>query len=450
MLTEKILAYIIENKLFVSENSLLVAVSGGRDSVMLLDILVALGYQVGVAHCNFQLRGAESDEDEAFVRKLATQYQVPFFTTRFETTKYATEKGVSIQISARELRYAWFEKIMTEASYDFLVTAHHLNDNVETILHRWVRGTGIMGLQGIPQERKARKIVRPLLGIAQAEIAQYVQEKGMAWREDSSNAQDKYTRNLIRHQVVPVLQTINPNFEQTFLATLERIQGAAIFFQEGLETFKQQILEEKNKATYLQIAPLLAHSVGKVFLGEILQSYNFLYEKTHLIWQKMLENARGTLFLSASHSLVVDRAHLVIKSLSEMPTNSTRYELAYGQTCLQTPHFRLDIFISQNNHVEEQPKNIIEIDKDTLTFPLVMRKWKAGDFFLPLGMGGKKKKVSDFLNEQKVPRNLKADVWVLCAGETIVWVVGYRMAHPFRLTAQTKESLKLVFSILST
>lgn len=430
----KILAYITERQLFLPTDRLLVAVSGGRDSVALLDVLLGLGYQVGIAHCNFQLRGEESMGDEDFVRGLGKQYQVPCYVTRFETAKYAEEKNISIQLSARELRYAWFAEVLQREAYDYLITAHHLNDNLETVLHRLVRGTGIVGLQGIPAQYD--KIARPMLGVSQAEIAQYAQTHQLAWREDSSNAQDKYTRNFLRHNVVPLLKQLNPNLEETFAQTLERLQGYASHFQASAQALRAQVVRETQQATYLHIAPLLAQTAGKVFVAELLQPYQFHYEQVQRIWQKMQENAIGTLFFSPTHSLVIDRDHIVLKP--KHFESSQTYLLAHGQASLQTPHFTLSANWQASPDSPTDAQNIL-LDTDTLQFPLEVRRWRAGEFFRPLGMGGKKKKIADFLNDQKVPRNLKPDVWVLCSGEEIVWVMGFRMAHTFRLTEKTQS-----------
>ncbi len=450
MLIDTFLAYIAQNRLFTLENRILVAVSGGLDSIALLDMLHKAGFQTGIAHVNFQLRGAESEGDEAFVRALADCYQVPIFVTRFDTQGYAEAHTRSIQVSARELRYAWFADILANEGYDGLVTAHHANDNLETILHRWARGTGIMGLQGIPARATfgaGKWLARPLLGTAQADIKLYAMQNNLTWREDSSNAEDKYTRNLIRHQVVPVLQAINPNLEQTFQATLERVKGYAAHFEQSLAELKAKICTQKHQTLYIELAPLLREVAGKVFLAELLQPYQFMYEKVQLIWQKATENAIGTLFLSSTHSLVIDREALVLTALSALPAPAEKYALAYDTPCLPTPYFTLQVAYkpySAEAHILVQNANKAFLDVATLEFPLTVRLWEAGDFFYPLGMQGRKKKVSDFLNDQKVPRNLKSAVWVLCAGKDIVWVIGHRIAHPYRLTAHTTEVIEIV------
>jgi tRNA(Ile)-lysidine synthase len=291
-----------------------------------------------------------------------------------------------------------------------------------------------MGLQGIPAQYD--KITRPMLNIPQADIAYYAQTHQLAWREDSSNAQDKYTRNFLRHNIVPLLKQLNPNLEATFANTLERLQGYASHFQASTEALRAQVVQETPQATYLHIMPLLAQTAGKVFVAELLQPYQFQYEQVQHIWQKMQEKAIGTLFFSPTHSLVIDRETIVLKPKnSESPQT---YLLAQGQASLQTPHFTLSADWQASPDSPTDAQNIL-VDADTLQFPLVVRHWQAGEFFRPLGMAGKKKKIADFLNDQKVPRNLKPDVWVLCSGEEIVWVMGFRMAHAFRVTEKTQR-----------
>jgi len=435
----KIATYIAQNQLFQAQDKILIATSGGRDSVTLLDILTRLSYQVAIAHCNFQLRGEESVLDEQFTRALAKQYQVPCFVTRFETSQYAEKNNVSIQIAARTLRYDWFADLLEKEGYAVLATAHHLNDNIETILHRLARGTGITGLQGIPAQNK--RVVRPLLCVSQTAIAEYAQENGLTWREDSSNAQDKYTRNLIRHAVVPVLKRINPNLEQTFAHTLERLQGYALHFQESVEALRRKISTGTPQATYFALAPLLLLSAGKVFLAELLQPYHFNYQQVQLIWTKIQEKAIGVLFLSPSHSLSIDREAIVITPQNSLPTTGF-FDIQLAQTVVETPAFSLHLDWQASATLPTNTANIL-LDLATLTLPMTIRRWKAGDFFRPLGMQGSKKKISDFLNDQKIPRNLKPDVWVLCTGDEIVWVIGFRMAHPYRLTEKTTKVLHI-------
>jgi tRNA(Ile)-lysidine synthase len=436
--------FIYEKQLFLPTDRILVAVSGGCDSIVLFDVLRKLGFDIGIAHCNFQLRGEESEADELFVQTLAQQYKIPYFVTRFDTQNYAEQKNVSIQIAARELRYMWFEKVAQEENYTYIATAHHLNDTIETILHRLARGTGIVGLQGIPAQND--RIVRPLLAVAQAEIRKYALQNQLVWREDSSNAADKYTRNKIRHKIVPIFQELNPNFEHTFSHTLERLQGYARHFQASLEALKAQIFTQKNQISYIQILPLLQQEAGKIFLEEILQDFGFQYTQTCLIWEKMQSHAIGASFFSPTHNLVVDREALIFKPIEVLPENE-EFWLEQGQASLQTPYFTLELeettHLAYPNHHHQ-----VLLASETLQFPLHIRRWQAGDYFCPLGMQGRKKKVADFLNDQKVPRHLKNEVWVLVSGKDIIWVMGYRISHLYSLQENTQKALSLSMKTL--
>ncbi|KAA9327348.1 tRNA lysidine(34) synthetase TilS [Adhaeribacter soli] len=437
---DKISAFIKENELAAPGGKIIIAVSGGLDSVVLADVLHKLKYEIAIAHCNFGLRGEESEADELFVKKLAKKYEAPFYAEHFSTQAFADEHKLSIQMAARQLRYAWFEKLRQDLGYDFIATAHHQNDTLETILLNLTRGTGLAGLHGIPP--KNGHIIRPLLCMAKDDLYDYLVQNRLAWREDASNETTKYQRNLLRHEVVPVLKKINPNLEETIFQTTERIRGAEAIFERYLSDVKNRALKETDEAAYINVPELETSISLAVVLHELLKPYHFPFEKSKIIAEN-LHNSSGTQFDSPTHNLVIDREQLVItpKDLRHFAS----YEISETDTELQAENFILKINrVPAEGYKIPKGKNVAALDAGLLQFPLKLRPWQEGDWFVPLGMNGKKK-ISDLLIDQKVPLNLKAKVLVLTSGPSIAWLVGQRLDNRFKVTEKTEEVLEVWF-----
>ncbi|WP_181305806.1 tRNA lysidine(34) synthetase TilS [Rufibacter sp. XAAS-G3-1] len=435
---QKVLHYIDTHQLATSETRILAAVSGGLDSVVLADLLHRGKFPFAVLHCNFGLRGEESDADELFVRKLAKQYEAPFYSEQFQTQAFAQQEGISTQMAARTLRYQWFEQMRQQLGYDVIATAHHQSDALETVLLNLVRGTGLAGLHGILP--KSGNLIRPLLGLTKDDLYEWLVAKRLAWREDSSNESRKYNRNLVRHEVIPVLRKLNPNLEETFTHTLERLQGAEAVFLASFQEIKAKTQRQENGAIYLSIAPLQTSPAPEVLLHELLKPFQFSYSQAQEI-AAAWDGLSGKTFSSPTHVLVKDREDLVItaKPLEQfgsitVPQETT--ELQFG------PYLAKIARKPAEGYKVPRSKDVAALDADLVKFPLKLRPWKQGDWFIPLGMNGKKK-VSDLLIDRKIPANLKPDVWVLVSDASLTWVIGQQLDNRFKVTENTQEVLEI-------
>ena len=431
--------FIAEHGLFSLENDpVLVAVSGGLDSVVLLDVLHRLGVQVAVAHCHFGLRGEDADADEQFVRKLAKQYGLPYFAEFFRTKEYAEQEGISTQMAARFLRYRWFEQLRQVQQLACIATAHHQRDEAETMLLNLTHGTGLAGLHGI--QVKNGHVVRPLLGLGRDDLHEYLVARGLRWREDASNASPVYQRNRLRHEVLPVLRAINPNLDQTLHGTAERVGGAEEIVRRYVEETSAQARRDDAEVTYLNIATLQKTAATTLVLHELLRPFGFAWPVVKDV-VAAFGGEPGRRFDSPTHRLVKDREHLVItpRRLTQFGT----FQLAAGQTDLWADGLRLktELHEEAQHFLIPRSKSTAALDADKLKFPLTLRKWQEGDWFMPLGMKGKKL-LSDFLIDQKVPLNLKEDVRVLTSGDgKICWVVGWRVDDRFKVEEATERVL---------
>ena len=434
----KVLAYAEQHTLFSKTDKIIATVSGGIDSVVLCDILHKLKISFCVAHANFGLRAEESDADEIFVKKLAKKYEVPFYSEQFDTLEFARQEKISTQMAARTLRYNWFEQLRQQLGYDYVATAHHQNDAAETILLNLTKGTGIAGLHGIAAKKEY--LVRPLLCLSKDDIYEYVTENQLIWREDSSNESTKYQRNLIRHEVIPVLKKINPSLETTLNQTVEKIQGAEQIYLAYIQEIKEKACRNEAGVTYLNLVPLREAIALPVVLFELLRDYNFNYENTRAVLETF-DGISGKTFESATHVLVKDRDQLVItpKDLRVYGSFEMNLEEEYFD------QNGLKIKIQQqpaDNYKIPRGRNIAALDLALLQFPLKIRPWKEGDWFVPLGMNGKKK-LSDFFINEKIPVNLKSKIMVLTSDKSIVWIIGYRLDNRFKVTEKTEQVLEL-------
>jgi tRNA(Ile)-lysidine synthase len=415
-------------------DKILLAVSGGMDSMVMLQLFHQAGYSVAVAHCNFQLRGAESDEDENFVRRKCRQWDVAFYSHRFDTNNYASENGLSIQMAARELRYAWFSELLEKEKMDWVATAHHLNDSIETILLNLTKGVGIEGLMGIPVQNK--KIIRPLLFATREEIENYAAKEGIAWREDQSNQLDDYQRNFIRHQVVPKLKELNPSLEKTLQETIYKLQGASEIISVSVEEWKRKYQQIEGDKIMLDKSGV--DGASTLMLWEVVKTYGFNFDQCGNII-KALGGQSGKRFSSGTHELIVDRENLIVVKHEENWTE-VRFKSDRQEVCLGNKKLTLEM--TDYTGLPTADKNQATVDEGLIRSALTWRKWRAGDFFFPLGMKNRKK-ISDFLIDEKISLADKDSLTILeCDGE-IVWVVGQRLDDRFKVTDKTKRVIKI-------
>ena len=433
--------YILQKHLLQKNDRVLLAISGGIDSVVLCDVLHRAGFEVGLAHCNFQLRGEESDGDEAFVKALGEQYGMSVFTISFHTEEYAAEHKQSIQMAARELRYNWLEQIRSENGYKFIATAHHQNDLAETMLYNLTKGTGIAGLHGILP--KQGKIIRPILFASKADIEAYCREHQLKYRTDASNQSTKYARNKIRHLVMPVLEELNPNVVQTFYENAQRFLEIEQVYREGIAAYRKKLLESKKHDTLISIAKLQKIPAVRTILYELLKEYGFNAAQIDQLIAAF-EAEPGKIFYSETHQIIKDRKHFI---LSEKNDRDSGFALIQrGQTMVEKADLILQLSeLSAEGFEIAKDKSVACLDVDKLTFPLMLRRWKDGDYFYPLGMKHKKKKLKRFFTDLKLSRIEKERVWVLTDNKKhLVWVVGYRPDERFKITHKTKSVLMLI------
>ncbi len=434
---KQFLIHIHQNELCTASQKILLAVSGGLDSMVMLHLFVEAGYSVSVVHCNFQLRGEDSMKDELFIQSICTANTIPFFYKRFETDIYAAEHSLSIQMAARDLRYSWFTEILEKEGYDFIATAHHLNDSLETLLLNLTKGTSLLGLSGIPL--KNGKIIRPLLFASHAMIKAYADLHHLKWREDLSNATDDYQRNFIRHQVVPKLKELNPSLEDTLQKSLSKIYGALELLNLGKAEFTKQI-KKSEAGLHIPMQAIIRFKNPGAVLWEIIHTYGFNLEQCVSVITA-LNGQAGKKFISARYQLTINRGELIISDRFESWDSVT---VEKGEESAFLGPFILSTEVVENAASRfNQDKDEAILDADKLQFPLVWRKWQAGDFFYPMGLNHTKK-VSDFLIDNKISLPLKEFVTVLESDGQIIWVVGYRIDNRFKITDQTRSAISFI------
>jgi len=424
----KVQYFITEKSLFKREDKLILGISGGADSVCLMHVLLALGCSFELAHCNFNLRGEESDADENFVKELAKGHQLKIHVKQFDTLAYAAKNKISTQMAARDLRYAWFGKLLIKSSAKYLAIAHHANDDVETFFINLVRGSGLKGFLGIKEKNNA--IVRPLLSVSRLEIEQYLKERNLVFREDSSNTSVKYLRNKIRHELMPLLAEMNPSIQQTVKDEMKILEGVSKIYASKVEEVRKDLTQEKNGIVQFEISALLALNPLHNYLYELLAPYGFY---TVEAISKALQGQSGKQFFSATHQLVVDRENIFISLLN---IENEVFEITKKTTSLVHP---LEIkFKVTSDKTIIYDNDIAQLDVEKLKFPLTLRKWKQGDKFMPLGMK-KFKKLSDFFIDNKFSIIDKQEQWLLCSDVDIVWLVGCRIDERYKLETNTKK-----------
>lgn len=425
--------FIDQNQLFNSGSKVLAAVSGGMDSVLMAHLLAAAGYHFDIAHCNFQLRGAAADADQAFCRGLADTLKVNFHTISFDTEAYAREHKISIQMAARQLRYHWFETLRIQNRYDAIALAHHQNDTIETILLNLTRGTGIAGMHGILPKNGA--LVRPMLFMQRQEIENLVTANNIAYVEDSSNASTKYARNKIRLEVIPRLKELNPSLEETFERNLQHFRELETLLE--LEVSRQrQHFTEHDGELHLPVDAVKNLKPQRLLLFHLLQPYGFNQEHVDSIIASLDKHA-GRIFETGGHTLLLDRGELILKSrdgdiISPVEINNDSEGVNYGLYHLTLLHDDSPLIVKDNPMA-------VSVDADKLVYPLSIRPWQQGDYFYPLGMRSKQK-LSDFFIHQKVPLHHKNQVPVLVNGNNeVIWIAGYRLDDRYKVSGKTKK-----------
>lgn len=435
MILSKVKQYILNNQLLNSGDKIIVGVSGGADSVAILDMLHQLGYECIVAHCNFHLRNEESNRDALFVKDLCKTYNLEFDSIDFDTNKYAADKAISIEMAARELRYNWFEELRIKHKAVSIAVAHHQDDSVETVLLNLIRGTGIRGLTGISAQNGS--IIRPLLCLTRNDIIDYLSQRNISYVTDCTNKEDIYTRNKIRLNIIPLLETINPSVKDSISQTAEHLLQVKNIYLDYIDKAKSEILKE-NK---IDIEKLIKYNEPKAILFEILSVYKFNSETIDNIFNA-LDGISGKIFYSNTHRVLKDRAQLII-SEKEADTNNNNFEIRETTTTLSSPvNFEIETIFNSPDLTIEKNKNILYVDKNKLNFPLTIRRWQQGDWFIPFGMKGKKK-VSDYFTDQKLSLFEKENVWLLCSDDAIVWIIGYRSDDRYRITTDTSDIVKI-------
>jgi len=431
-------SYINKHNLFSKNDKILLTISGGIDSVVMLDLFIRAGYSCAIAHCNFKLRGEESDQDEIFVRELAEKNHIPFYTTSFRTEEYAENNRISIQMAARELRYDWFEDLREKLHYDYVATAHNKNDVVETFFINLARGTGIRGLSGIPP--KSGTVVRPLLFLEREDIEEYAKADNLSWREDSSNSQTKYSRNKIRHFIIPGFLELNPGFVDTMWDNINRLREIEGIYLNSLERMKKEIVIKGKEFAWIPINEINKLEPLFTWLYELLIDFDF---SAHVVRDiaRNLDTGSGKQFFSPTHRLVKDRDKLIIHPLKN--TISKRFYIDDPAQDLSDP-LQLELSIITEFDKSEIPKDphIAWFDLDQLEFPLMIRKWEAGDYFMPLGMNNMKK-LSDFFIDNKFSLPEKENTWLLVSGTKISWVIGKRIDNRYKVSPETTRILQI-------
>jgi tRNA(Ile)-lysidine synthase len=429
---QKFKQHINESFSFIKEKKLLIACSGGVDSMVLTHLCAAAELTIALAHCNFGLRGKESDGDAEFVKKWAVANDVACFIKHFDVEGYLENHGGSVQMAARELRYQWFAELLDAEGFDYVLTAHHADDNLETFLINLSRGTGIAGLTGIPQQND--KIVRPLLPFSQDDILGYAKSNGVAWREDSSNASSKYLRNKIRHQIVPVLKELHPTFLQNFRSTQKYLGQTNDLVSQYIQTLQSELFEPQGEVFRINIAKLKALKPLGAHLYHLFQGYGFTE------WddvEGLVSATSGKQVVSKTHILLKDRDYLLL-SPKENRVNKS-YPVYLDETPTKLP---IPLKVESVEKVEKEGKHVVFLDKKKLNPPLLLRNWEKGDYFYPFGMQGKKK-LSKFFKDEKMDVLSKGKQWLLCSGDDIVWVVGKRADERFKVGESTREIIKI-------
>ncbi|MFV8271524.1 tRNA lysidine(34) synthetase TilS [Flavobacterium sp. GT2N3] len=431
---QKFKNHLLHHFQFLNGKKILLATSGGKDSMVMVHLFQQLDYNIGIAHCNFQLREMESFEDQNFVQEYATAHEIPVFITQFDTKAFAEDYKISTQVAARELRYNWFYELLETEKFDYILTAHHADDNLETFLINFSRGTGLEGLTGIPEQNE--KVIRPLLAFSQEEMGEYAKLNTIQWREDSSNASDKYLRNKIRHHIVPLLKDLNPNFMSSFHKTQTYLQEAQVMVEDASIMIYQQVAKQVEEAIYFDLKKLKKLPNYKSYLYQWLKEFEFS------AWDDicdLVESQSGKQVFSPEYRLLKDRNSLILSPINFV-NEKAEYNIDEGQKQVNIP---LNLTFCKVTDISIVSNKTIFVNADKLEYPLILRRWSHGDNFQPFGMNGKSKKVSKLFKDEKLSLIEKENAWLLCSNDAIVWVINVRQDERFKIDNTTKNILKI-------
>lgn len=441
--------FITDHHLLEPGQHLLLAVSGGVDSVVLCECCHAAGYAFTIAHCNFRLRGEESDRDEAFVRALGKRYGVSVWVKQFDTRSLATQRKMSVETTARALRYEWFHELTGNGTLpepdtvrpQLILTAHHADDNIETVAMHFFRGTGLAGLKGM--EPRSGNLVRPLLFARRVELEAFAAERGLAFVTDSSNASTEYTRNFFRHRVLPLVQEVYPGADGNLLANIERFRDAHILYRESVVRQLSRLTEQKGAELHIPVEGLRRQPAKATLLFEIIKDFGFSSRQVPEVLA-LLDSETGRYLSSATHRVFRNRRWIIIGPLQMEQPGHILVDAAFERLPFPGGEINASQLVAEGWQPDGRPE-IAQLDASAFLYPLILRPWKAGDYFYPLGMP-KKKKISRFLTDLKCSLAEKEDTWVLAeASGKIAWVIGRRIDHRFRVTDNTKKILRLTF-----
>jgi tRNA(Ile)-lysidine synthase len=434
---EEFIKFLKEKNLLAPGDKVLLAVSGGIDSMVMANLFKSGDFPLAIAHCNFNLRGLESDEDQRFVESISTNWKVDCFVKQFDTLAYCNKNNVSIQVAARNLRYAWFDELSGETGYNVYATAHHFNDQMETFFINMLRGTGVSGLRGIPA--KNGKCIRPLLFATRMMIEQYATANNIPFRDDSSNDENHYLRNRIRHFVLPALEKSEANYKRGIKQTMLIMEQSMDFIDAGLENIKKNLLFPVGETFEIPIEKIKQKKNALFILFELLKPFGFNPSHVQNIILALDVNHPGKLFYSSTHELVIDRRSLIISKI-EAVKDETFYIDPKAAEIIKPVHLKMKVAPKTDDFSISTNENIAQLDFNKLKFPLKIRKCNEGDYFFPLGMKGRKK-VSDFFVDQKIPVPEKRKIYLLLSGRDIVWIIGKRMDDRYKITGKTTKVL---------
>ncbi len=427
---------------------LLLAVSGGIDSIVMTDLFYKSGFDFTIAHCNFQLRGDESNGDETFVKSIASKYNKEIFVKRFETNHYTEKTKISIQEAARELRYEWFAEIVISklptANYQqFIVTAHHADDNIETLLLFFFRGTGLHGLTGIKSIDKKRKIIHSLLFATREEITKYAIENNLSWVEDSSNTSNKYTRNFFRNNLIPEITKHFVNVKDNLTQNIKRFNEANELYQQAISSHKKKLLQLKGSEIHIPLLKLLKAKPLNTIIWEIIKDFNFNSNQVDEI-KKLFNAENSSYFSSSSHRIIKNRNWLIITPNKTNEADLILIEESNNQINFENGIIKLEK-LSAVNYQLSNVNSIAQLDAKHIEFPLLLRKWKQGDYFYPLGMR-KKKKLSRFFIDQKLSATDKENTWLIESNRKIIWIINHRIDDRYKISAGSTIMLKIIYN----
>ena len=434
---QKFKQHLHQNFPFLEDSKLLIAISGGIDSVVLAHLCSQLNLNFSLCHCNFNLRGQESDDDEAFVTSLAKSLKTLVYTTSFETEKYATKNKVSIQVAARDLRYTWFYKLLDANQYDYVLTAHNTNDNLETFIINLTRGSGLEGFTGIPPVNQ--KSVRPLLAFSRDDITLFAIKNGIVWREDRSNASIKYVRNKVRHKIIPILKELNPHVLESFQNTIEYLNESQSIINDAVKNITAKVVSYENDVLKISCKEIDKLSNKKAYLYQLLQAYGFT------AWNDIVDliSAQpGKQVFSNTHRLLKDRNFLILTTINKSQSIKGPILIDQKVSKITNP---IKLTIQNTDDYTSKNKEQIIIDKDLVNYPLSLKKWHHGDAMYPTGMTGSKK-ISQLFKDNKLSLLDKEKIWILAdAKDHIIWVIGLRQDRRYLANKTSKNRLKISY-----